>query len=283
MEIDKSDSGYVFRIKRFSIHDGPGIRTTVFLKGCAMSCSWCHSPEGIEPGISVWHEPSSCICCLSCVEACNNEALDSIHATPTVISVDRSRCTLAGDCVNACPTGSIQFTGHWMTTEAVMKEIFRDVLFYNNSGGGITLSGGEPFFQPGFAASILRACKNNNINTAVETSLYCDRQVIESIQGNVDLFYVDLKIIDPIKHEKYTGRKNDIIIDNLRYLAGEKNRIIVRIPVIENITGTHENLTAIRQFVSSIDPSIAIEELSYNILAENNYRKLRIPFFRDKG
>jgi pyruvate formate lyase activating enzyme len=271
-------TGIIFKIKRFSIHDGPGIRTSVFLKGCPLNCIWCHSPEGINSDIAIWHDNSLCIACGQCVQACPNSALKLSKGSESIINIDRELCALSGDCVNVCPTGAIQFTGYNINVTDIISEIEKDILYYNESGGGITLTGGEPLYQPDFAAEILKASKRKNIHTAIETSLYCEKETVNRISDYVDLFIIDMKIFDKSKHLHYTGKSNDIIKDNFEYLAKSGKSIIVRIPLIPDITDSEENKNAIEKFVHGIDKRIPIEYISYNPLAENNYKKLGIPF-----
>jgi pyruvate formate lyase activating enzyme len=270
--------GTIFKIKRFSVHDGPGIRTSVFLKGCPLNCIWCHSPEGIDSEISIWYDKSLCIRCSECVKSCPNNALNLIADPDPFINIDRNKCSLAGECVKVCPTGAIQFTGTVVSAAEIMDEVEKDMLYYGMSGGGITLTGGEPLFQPEFSLSVLDLCHKMNIHTTIETCLFCERAAIEKIIDYVDLFIVDMKIYDHVLHIRYTGKSNEIIKENLRYIAESGKSILVRIPLIPIITDTEDNRNAIRRFIDSIDSQIPIEYISYNLLAENNYKRLGISF-----
>jgi pyruvate formate lyase activating enzyme len=270
--------GRIFKIKRFSVHDGPGIRTSVFLKGCPLNCMWCHSPEGIGSEITLWHDNSLCIACGQCIKVCRNKALELIDDPDDHIKIDRKLCNLNGDCINTCPTGTLQFTGSIMTVQEIMDEIVKDLLYYHQSGGGVTLTGGEPLFQPDFSMKILEECRRNEIHTAIETSLFSEKEVLRSVSEFIDLFLVDIKIFDESQHIRYTGKPNDIIKQNFRYLAESGKQIIVRIPMVEGITDTKENKKAIVSFVHGIDSRIPIEYLQYNPLADNNYKRLGIPF-----
>jgi pyruvate formate lyase activating enzyme len=271
-------TGTVFKIKRFSIHDGPGIRTTVFLKGCPLNCVWCHSPEGMGNDISIWYNRNVCIGCGRCVEVCPEDALLLVQNQEKYISIDRKLCKTTGDCVTVCPTNALQFTG-WITTPSeIVSEVEKDIAYYESSGGGVTLTGGEPLWQPDFIFEILSACREKKIHTAIETSLFCSAEVIRRISEKVDLFIADLKIIDSFKHRQYTGESNVVIMENLSYLARAGKSILVRVPLIENITGTEENKEAILSFVKSLNKNIPVEFISYNPLAANNYRRLGIPF-----
>jgi pyruvate formate lyase activating enzyme len=177
-----------------------------------------------------------------------------------------------------CPTGALQFTGSEIMLSDVMNEIEKDILFYKKSGGGVTLTGGEPLYQPEFSIEILKSCKKKNIHTAIETSLFCEQDTLTKIADNVDLFIIDLKIYDNLQHILYTGKPNIIIKENFRYLTGLGKGILVRTPLVDNITNTQENLAAIARFVHGIRSDIPIENIDFNPLAENNYERLGIPF-----
>ncbi len=271
-------TGTIFKIKRFSIHDGPGIRTSVFLKGCPLNCIWCHSPEGISSDIAIWHDQSLCIGCGECVKTCPASALKLNKGSEANISINHALCSLSGDCVNVCPTGAIQFTGYKINVTDIISEIEKDFLYYRKSVGGITLTGGEPLYQTEFSTGILKACKEKNIHTAIESCLFCDKETIERISEFVDLFIVDMKIFDKSKHIKYTGKSNEIIKNNFEYISKSGKSIIVRIPLIPGITDTEENKTSIEKYIHAIDKKIPIEYIRYNPLAENNYKRLGIPF-----
>jgi len=270
--------GNIFKIKRFSVHDGPGIRTSVFLKGCPLNCIWCHSPEGISSDISIWYDSSLCIACGKCVKACPESALELSNDAEPYININRKLCAVTGDCIRTCPTGAIQFTGSLTRVSDIINEIEKDILYYQVSGGGVTLTGGEPLYQPDFSMEILKACMKKNIHTAIETCLFCDRETIAAILQYVDLFIVDMKISDITEHIRYTGKSNKIIKENFRYLAESGKSIMVRIPMINNITDTEDNKNDIINFVHKGERKIPVEFVSFNPLAENNYKRLGIPF-----
>ena len=278
MVIIPEKEGFVLKIKRFSLHDGPGIRTSVFLKGCPLNCIWCHSPEGISQDISIWYNRNLCIFCGHCVKTCPEGALALISDNESYIQIDRELCKLSGECVTICPSNALQFTGYKSSVSGIVDEIEKDVTYYLASGGGVTLSGGEPLYQPGFAKEILEECRKRMIHTTVETSLFCEKDTLDLISPFVDLFIVDLKIFDSNSHKYYTGKVNETIKENFHYIALQGKDILVRIPLIDNITNTKENIKAITDFVSEIRKDIQIEKISYNPLTENNYKKLGIPF-----
>ena len=278
MEKTTESTGTIFKVKRFSVHDGPGIRTSVFLKGCPLSCIWCHSPEGISSDISLWYDKNLCIACGNCVLACPNNALELIQDAEPHINIDQKLCDISGDCVKICPTGAIQFTGSTTSVSDVVNEIAKDILYYQISGGGVTLTGGEPLYQPDFSMAILKACRKRKIHTAIETCLFCERDAIVSISDYLDLFIIDMKIFDMTQHIHYTGKSNEIIKENFRYIAKSGKPVLVRIPMIKGITDTEDNKNACVRFVLEIDCQIPIEFISYNPLAENNYKRLNMPF-----
>lgn len=270
--------GTIFDIKRFAVHDGPGIRTSVFLKGCPLSCCWCHNPEGIASEIELWYNQRRCIRCAQCVTACPHRALRADPVEGPFIRIDRQRCQAHYACCQACPTGALEPVGQEMLLPDLMAEIEKDRLFYEMSGGGVTLTGGEPLNQPEFCLAILRSCKDCGISTAMETCLYTSQSILDSVIPHVDHFLVDIKLWETQMHRRYTGEDNTIILENFRYLAERHVQITVRIPLIKDITDTPDNLQAIERFVISLQRDIPIEKLSYNPLTPNKYPKLGKEF-----
>ncbi len=274
--------GTVFDIRRFSIHDGPGIRTTVFLKGCPLDCLWCQNPEGrtLEP--TLWYFAGKCIKCGDCIAACPTGSLSATDDPNGFISIDRSSCTRQGACVDACPTGAMHFIGREMTVEEVLAEVMKDELFYAESGGGLTLSGGDPLHQHGFSLALLRAAKEKGLDTAMETCLYTADGKIRDFIPVTDLFLADLKLIDGELHRRYTGVDNGPILRNFRTLADAGANILVRVPLIPGHTATAENLRAVRDYVRSVRSDIRIEALNFNPFARDKYRVAGIPYvFQD--
>ena len=274
--------GRIFKIKRFSIHDGQGIRTSVFLKGCPLNCAWCHSPEGISSEISIWYSENLCIGCGQCVQTCPNNALDLIKNPNPYVKITRELCKVSGDCVKLCPANALQFTGSTTTAAEIIETIEKDLVYFQTSGGGVTLTGGEPLFQTGFSSEILEECRKREIHTAIETCLFCEKNVINSISDLVDLFIIDMKFYDPYLHKYYTGKTNEIIKENFRLLAGSDKDILVRIPIIDDITNSAENIEGITKFVKETGKNISIEKISFNPLTVNNYKRLGIPFSLNK-
>jgi len=262
--------GNIIDIKKFTIHDGPGIRSTVFLKGCHLRCVWCHNPEGLENKVSLWYFESKCIKCHKCISVCSNKAL-SIAEKPH-IKINKEKCKNAGSCVEVCPTTALCFDGKELSAKAVVEILMDDKAFYQKSGGGITISGGDPLYQFNFSLEILKACKSENIHTAIETSMYAKRDILQKFIDCVDLFLVDIKLFDSDKHEKYTGVGNELIKSNFEYLVSQKANILLRIPLIPGITATKGNIKNISRFVYNTSKNVPIELMNYNPLAENKYR-----------
>jgi pyruvate formate lyase activating enzyme len=263
--------GNIIDIKRFTLHDGPGIRSTVFLKGCGLRCAWCHNPEGIENSIDLWYLPRQCIRCRSCLGSCPEGALSADEDRDTFIVIDRERCTKCGRCVEACPTNALAFDGQRLSSDAVADILLRDREFYRQSGGGITISGGDPLVQHGFAREILERCRAAGLHTAIETCLQGSWDILESFLPLTDLFIVDLKLADPQQHRKHTGQGNDLIRENYRRLADLGRDMLTRIPLIPGATARRDNIEAIARFVRESNPGGRVELINFNPLAENKY------------
>ncbi|HSN50496.1 MAG TPA: glycyl-radical enzyme activating protein, partial [Bacteroidales bacterium] len=227
---------------------------------------------------TIWFNQNTCIKCGRCAEACPERALSMNSGSDPFIVIDRVKCKLSGECVKVCPANAMQFTGIVVSPGEVFNEIEKDVVFYNSSGGGVTLTGGEPLYQPMFAAEILELCRGKNIHTAIETSLFAEEGVIRLISSLTDLVIADLKIFDTVMHKRYTGESNEIIKENFAYLAESGKNIIVRIPLVRDITDTIKNRMAIQDYVNSFRKGIPVEFIEYNPLAANNYKRLGIPF-----
>lgn len=265
-----SDSGRIFDIRRFSTHDGGGIRTTVFFKGCPLCCAWCHNPEGISPARRpVWFA-GACIGCASCADTARN---GGVIAMENGVRIDASAQEDWDSIMDACPTEALRWDSREITIDELMEEIRRDKPFFVHGGGGVTLSGGDPLMQAGFAAELLRRCREEGIHTAVETELHAKPEDALRVLARADLIYADLKLFDSDLHRRYTGAGNEVILENLRMLLrGDlRGRVIVRTPLIPGITATEENIAAIARFLSEQDADVRLELLNYNPLAAAKY------------
>jgi glycyl-radical enzyme activating protein len=275
--------GNIIDIKRFTIHDGPGIRSTVFLKGCGLRCVWCHNPEGIENSVDLWYFPRQCIQCRACLKVCPSDALWADEEGETFIWINRQRCTRCGLCVQACPTTALSFDGRRLSSDEVASTLLRDQPFYEQSGGGITISGGDPLIQHRFSEAILKRCREAGVHTAIETCLQAPWEVVESLLPVTDLFIVDLKLADPRQHLEYTGHDNELIRANYRRLAALGLDMLTRIPLIPRVTATPENIGAIARFVRECNPGGRVELINFNPLAESKYLLMNrdAGFFQD--
>ena len=263
-------TGLVFDIKHFAVHDGPGIRTTVFLKGCPLRCGWCHSPESQSPRPEIAFYPDLCIGCAACVEACPNEA-----QTMDPEKIRRELCTGCGACADACYAGALVKFGGRVTVEEVLREVEKDRLLYETSVGGVTLSGGEPAAQSQFASELLKSLKQEGYHTVLDTSGYAPWAVFEDIARHADLVLYDLKHMDPKTHEGLTGAPNELVLSNLRRLSQQGSKtIIVRVPVIPGLNDSEENMEAMAEFLEGLGNIQAVELLPYHNLGIPKYEAL---------
>lgn len=279
--------GLVFDIRRFSTHDGPGIRTTVFTKGCPLSCQWCQNPEGLKMERRLCYFKNKCIGCGICISACPMKSLSYINEASDKIGIDRKSCNRCGVCAEACPAKALAFDSTELTVHEVVEELLKDKAFYGSSGG-VTLSGGDPFSQKEFTLEILKQCKKNGLNTAIETCLYVEKEILEEFLPHIDLLIADFKVFDPKLHEKYTGKDNEIIKENFRFLFNNyfhqnKLDILVRIPLIPGYTATVENLKGIAGFLYSLSPEVKVELINYNPLAQSKYTLMNKRFLFEKN
>ena len=263
------ETGRIFDVRRFSTHDGGGIRTTVFFKGCPLCCAWCHNPEGISPQRRpVWFS-GRCIGCGDCASSARD---GGVRATGNGMTLDPRAREDWDALMDGCPTGALRWDSRDVTADELMVELRRDAAFFAH-GGGVTLSGGDPLMQPDFAREILLRCRAEGIHTAVETELEAAWPVAEAVLECADLIFADLKLMDPAMHRRYTGADNARILENLRRLLGGElgARTVVRTPLIPGVTATRENLAAIAIFLAEVRPEARYELLNYNPLAAAKY------------
>lgn len=315
--------GVIFNIQKYSLHDGPGIRTTVFLKGCPLRCRWCHNPESQSSAPELIYWESRCVGCGACVKACPSAALalveaavetgttsslpffycyQMINANPAergmvtrtgdeipapaaapssargsaathFISYDRTKCTSCGRCASACAAGAREIAGRTVTTAAVMADILRDRIFYDQSGGGVTFSGGEPLMQPAFLKGLLESCREEGLRTTVDTSGFASWEALEPLVPLVDLFLYDVKLMDDRKHVKYTGASNRIVLDNLKRLAAGHPGVLARIPLIPGVNDDDHNIGCTGEFLRRCGVT-RVSVLPYHSLGADKYRRL---------
>lgn len=268
----------IFNIQRCSIHDGPGIRTVVFFKGCSLRCRWCSNPESIRPSKEIAWKMSSCIGCGTCITVCSKECL---RFEDKGILIDRKRCDMCGACVNACPAKAYSIFGRWYTVDALFEEIMLDTSFFIRSGGGVTLSGGEPLMRPEFAASLLRRIRKEHFSTCIETSgNYKFTEAVDEVFQATDHVLFDIKHVDTARYTAYTGGDPSRIMKNLRTLAQRHPYlpITVRTPVIPGFNDNALDIQAITQFVASIRTVRDHELLPYHTLGESKYANLGCPY-----
>jgi len=240
----------VFDIKRHALEDGPGIRTTVFFKGCNLKCIWCQNPESIDPGPEIGFYPADCIDCGECIKVCK---IGSIQKD-TSIKIDRKRCNRCGECVEACPSLALRQIGRFYTLEKLVSILMRDRMFYEVSNGGITLSGGEPTLYMDYVSLLLQAIKKEGMHTAIQTNgFFRWSEFKEKLLPWLDLIMFDVKLAEAQAHQKYTGQKNDVILENLAKLIKERPQAVIpRTPLIPGITATTQNLKAISKLYQSL-------------------------------
>ncbi|MBZ5498662.1 MAG: glycyl-radical enzyme activating protein [Acidobacteriia bacterium] len=262
--------GTVFNISRYAIHDGPGIRTTVFLKGCPLSCWWCHNPESISPHPEISLRLNRCIRCGTCVDQCPNHALS---ITDDEVTTDPASCQLCFECAKVCPSDAREVVGRSMTVAEVMTEIKKDVPFYDESGGGVTFSGGEPLMQPAFLLELLDACGRLDIHRAVDTSGHAGRDTLLEVAERTDLFLYDLKHMDPVIHRKFTGVSNELILENLKALSCRPVAIRIRFPLIPGVNDDPLNVERTACFLQKLHRVCYIDILPYHDVASSKYKR----------
>jgi len=269
-------AGTVFNVQRYSTEDGPGIRTTVFLKGCPMRCPWCHNPEGISPRPELVWYATRCIGARDCLSACPRGALE---LTPEGMRIDRGSCDACGRCEEACPAAALEVIGRRRTLEEVLDEVLRDRVFYEKSGGGVTLSGGEPCLQREFARELMVRLREEGVHVALDTCGSAPPEVFRELADLADLVLYDLKLMDPALHREYTGIELERVLTNAEWLAHAGKLAWVRTPVIPGYTDTEDNIRSIARFIKERMPNVErYDLLAYNNTCQGKYERLDRSF-----
>ncbi len=271
-------TGILTAIQRFSLHDGPGIRSTVFFKGCNLRCAWCHNPETLSRGPQILWYRAKCVGCGACAAVCSRHAVGEDGR----MAFSRDGCTACGRCAEMCFSGALEKCGHEATVQNVLDEVLQDWEYYEASGGGVTLSGGEVLLQPEFALALLEALRAEGCRTAVETNLNADFSVLASLLPYLDLVLCDVKLLDPEAHRRWTGAGNGRILENLRRLSGSGAPFAVRTPVIPGVNDNEAEIGAIAELVGGLPGLIFYELLNFNPLGGTKYDALDLENpFRD--
>lgn len=268
------DSGFVFNIQRYSVQDGPGIRTTVFLKGCPLHCAWCHNPEGISPQPEIYFLETLCLRCGECRRACPHSSPNGAERGSDPLSPSVDGCELCGSCVEACPSQARRFAGKEMTVGEVLEAVLRDRVFFEESGGGVTFSGGEPLLQPAFLLALLEACRRQGVHTAVDTSGFGRTEHLLAIAPLVDLFLFDLKLSDEAAHRRFTGASNTLILRNLRALSQVHSAIWIRVPFVQGVNDSPSELTAIARLAAETKGVRQLMLLPFHRMGSQKFQRL---------
>jgi pyruvate formate lyase activating enzyme len=262
----------IFDIKRYSINDGPGIRVTIFFKGCPLSCKWCHNPESISPKVEKLYTASKCIGATECIKVCAQNALT---LTKEGVVTDSQRCNLCGDCADVCPTKAIEMSGRFETIEGILRIINKERILFDRSGGGVTFSGGEPLMHHKFLIELLDACGVEEIHRTVDTTGYISAEILLEVAKRTDHFLYDLKLMDSEKHKYFTGVSNEKILNNLRLLAGTGASINIRIPLIKGVNSDDSNIHDTAVFIRSLPGDKKnVNLLPYHNIAKKKYEKM---------
>lgn len=267
-------AGVVGNIQHYSIHDGPGIRSTIFLKGCPLACGWCHNPENLRFTPQLRWQEEKCMACGDCAKTCPAAA---VLLTPAGVQIDEKACTLCGACVSACPTLALEMLGKRMTVAEAAAVLLKDALFYESSGGGVTISGGEPLAQPEFTLELLQALQQADVHTTVDTSGHAPWPALEKCAKYTDLFLYDIKHLDAARHQELTGVDNTLILDNLRRLAARGANIWLRMPILPGLNDAPEHIETVGELARQLGLR-EIYLLPYHHLAVGKYEKLGMQY-----
>ena len=268
----------IFNIQKFSVHDGPGIRTTVFFKGCPLRCLWCHNPESQNIQKEMLYDRDKCVLCGTCVKVCPKKAIKIENG---VLTTDMSKCDFCGECVTYCIPEARQIVGKEYTVDEVVREVVKDKVFYDESGGGVTVSGGEPLVQIDFVEELMKKLKDEGIRTAVDTCGAVSFDILERAAKYADLFLYDLKLMDDDKHQKFIGVSNKNIIENLVKLAKIHDNINLRLPIIEGVNADVSHIEKILELIEGLNIK-KVNLLPYHDIAKHKYKKLDRTYEEEK-
>ena len=261
----------LFDIKRYAINDGPGIRTTIFMKGCPLHCVWCHNPESWSPQRQKLYKQSKCIGCQTCVEVCPQQAL---LLTADGIVPTGNDCTLCGRCTDECPTKALEMCGREYADDELMAEIEKERVIMEDSGGGVTLCGGEPLMHGDYTLTLLRELGRRGLHRTVDTTLYASAETVRAVAAECELLLVDLKLMDSDKHRRYTGVGNELILQNIRLLAGLTTPFWMRIPLIEGVNTDEENIELTARFLASLQRPLQVHLLPYHDVGRDKHCRM---------
>lgn len=266
--------GVITNIQVYSLHDGPGVRTLVFLKGCPIRCDWCCNPECINHDLEVEFYNSKCIRCGACLKACQQEAINPDLELKSGFKIDKKLCNVCGDCVEACPVEALKLVGKVVSVDEVMEKVRKDKYFYLTSQGGLTVSGGEPLHQVEFARELLKRAHEENIHTTIETCGYTPWKHYEEILPYLDLILYDIKHMDPVKHKQTTGASNRLILSNLKKLSKRGIPIVIRLPLIPSFNLDRDNISETGKFISNLENVIEVNLMLFHQLGKDKYQRL---------
>lgn len=268
-------TGLIFDIKKYAINDGPGIRLTVFFKGCNLQCKWCHNPESMSPKVQKMYNVKKCIGALSCIKNCPNNAL---KMTSEGIVTDYTICNLCGKCAEVCPTKAFEMLGSTISISDLMQEIDNEAIFFDQSGGGVTFSGGEPLMHSTYLLEALKECGKRMYHRVVDTTAFASLETVLEVAKHTELFLIDLKVMDSMKHKEFTGVSNQKILYNIVELAKTNCELIFRMPLIKGVNTSKKNIIETAKFMNSLEGNrTVINLLPYHNIAENKYKKLGTP------